>query len=197
MGQEISSCVRHASCHSRWKRLPTPVTLSVNDNVGAVSCWWEVAFPPLPNHLVVPIRLKFEVPGSCFLVPCVNKDNVMLSIKASRYTCRCHNCGRGLRCYLQRKSVFILSEVNGSTFAPRCAVITGWIFWAVILYFVSLKSQVLITAQCRWIGPVPWNCCARFRGISQVNDYFPFYSSSILTFWLFNFYNKMLLAEVD
>lgn len=154
-------------------------------------------FPTATQPLGGSRTLKVEVPGSRFLVPCVNKDNVMLSIKASRFTCRCHYCGRGLRCYLQRKSVLILSEVNGSTFAPRCAVITERIFWAVILYFVSLKSQVLITAQCRWVGPVLRNCCARFRGISQVNDYFLFYSSSILTVWLFHFYNKMLLAEVD
>ena len=67
--------------------------------------------------------LKIEVPDSHFLVACVSKDNVMLSIKVSKYMYCCHYCGRGLRYFLQRKSVLLLSKVNGSAFAPRCTVI--------------------------------------------------------------------------
>lgn len=64
--------------------------------------------------------LKIEVSGSRFLVACVN--NVILSIKSSKYKYCCHYCRRVLRC-LQRKSVLLLSEVNGSVFVPRCTVI--------------------------------------------------------------------------
>lgn len=81
--------------------------------------------PAATQLLVGSYTLKIEVPDLHFLVACVDKDNVMLSIKASKYMYRYHYCGRGLRDYLQRKSVLLLSEVNGSAFVPGCTVITA------------------------------------------------------------------------
>jgi len=82
--------------------------------------------PATTQLLVGSCTLKIEVPDSHFLVACVNKFNVMLSIKASKCMYCYHYCGRGLRYYLQRKSVLLLSEGNGSAFVPRRTVMTAW-----------------------------------------------------------------------
>lgn len=85
----------------------------------SVCWWWEIALLPLPSYLLLPIHLKLRFHSF------VNKAYVMLSNKISQYMLCCHYCGRGFRCYLQRKSVLLLSEVRGSAVVPRCTVITA------------------------------------------------------------------------
>lgn len=105
--------------------------------------------PTTTQLLVGSYILKIEVPDSHFLVACVKEANVLLSIKASKYMCCCHFCGRGLRYCLQRETVLFLSEVNGSAFVPRCSGISAQIFGVVILHSVSLKRVLCLSLQCR------------------------------------------------
>lgn len=76
---------------------------------------------PLPSYLLLPIQLKLRFQTHFF----VNKYYVNLNNKVSQYMLCCHYSGKGLRCYLQRKSVLFLSEVNGSAVVPRCTVIAA------------------------------------------------------------------------
>lgn len=147
---------------------------------------------PATTQLLVASRTpEIEVSDSHFFVAWVN--NVMLSNKVSQYTLCCRYCARGLRCYQQTKSVLLLSEVNGSAVVPRCTIITAHctdFLSSDPAFYWPQKTCSLLIAQCRWMDPMPSNCCTHLRGISRVNYYFPFYSYSTLTCQLFHFHNK-------
>lgn len=121
MGQETSGCVCDVNCHWR-KWLPTPVTLSVDGYVRAVSWWREIALLLLPNSLLVPIhlKLKFQTHISWWLV----------STKTTSCWALRHPTTRTITITVERDweiicggCLLLSSEVNGSAFVPRYTVI--------------------------------------------------------------------------